>query len=201
MKTNYIIATAAFSLLAAMLFATGCKKTTAPKVAMVESSAAVSYNKALMVAEVIDDGGGTITERGFCYGKMGETPDTLLCPESGNPFSVELPDLSPSTKYTCMAFARNERGRGYSDLFSFTTMNVVDTIPMVDTYTVKEITHCSAVPSGQVLSSGGHTIEERGICYGTESLPTVEGMHVAVGSGVGSFECQLTDLLPDTRYY
>ena len=201
MKTNFTIATAAFSLLAVMLFASSCHKTTAPKVAIVESSAAVSYNKALMVADVVDDGGGTITERGFCYGKLGETPDTLLCPESGNPFSVELTGLSPSTEYTCMAFARNERGRGYSDLFSFTTMSVVDTIPMVDTYTVKEITHCSAVPSGQVLSSGGHAIEERGICYGTESLPTVEGMHVAVGSGVGPFECQLTDLLPDTRYY
>ena len=202
MKTNYIIATAAFTLLAVLLLASGCKKhkdVVTPKVVIVESSVVVSYNKAWMTADVTDDGGGTITERGFCYGKMGETPDTLLCEGSENSFSVVLSDLTPSTEYTCVAFACNEEGRGYSELYRFITMS--DTIPLVDTYTVKNITHCSALPSGQVLSSGGHTIEERGICYGTESLPTVDGMHVVAGSGVGPFECQLTDLLPETRYF
>ena len=202
MKTNYTIATATVSLLVVMFLAAGCKKpkeVVAPSVVMVESSVVVSYNKAWVFAEVDDDGGDEITEYGFCYGKLGETPDTLLCMGNGNPFSAELPDLSPMTLYTCRAFAGNEAGRGYSELYRFTTMS--DTIPLVDTYVIKDVTHCSAVPSGQVLSSGGQTVEERGICYGTESLPTVEGLHVAVGSGVGPFECQLTDLLPDTRYY
>ena len=199
MKANVTIATAAVSLLAVMLFATSCHKTVPPTVAMVESSVVVSYNKAWVAAEVVADGGGTVTERGFCYGKPGETLDTLLCPEEGNPFSAELPDLLPSTEYTCMAFARNEAGRGYSEVFRFTTMS--DTIPLVDTYTVKDITCYSAVPSGRVLSSGGQVVMEHGICYGTEPRPIVEGTHVALGAGVGPFECQLTDLLPDTRYY
>ena len=121
MKANVTIATAAVSLLAVMLFATSCHKTVPPTVAMVESSVVVSYNKAWVAAEVVADGGGTVTERGFCYGKPGETLDTLLCPEEGNPFSAELPDLLPSTEYTCMAFARNEAGRGYSEVFRFTT--------------------------------------------------------------------------------
>ena len=201
MKTNITIATIAVSLLAVMLFATGCKETVPPTVAMVESSVVVSYDKALMVAEVVSDGRGTITEYGFCYGKQGKTYDTLLCPENGNRFSVELSGLSPSTEYTCMAFARNERGRGYSDLYRFTTMSAVDTIPLVDTYMVKDITYCSAVSSGQVLSGGGQEVMERGICYGVEPKPTIEGTHIALGSGVGPFECQLTDLMPDTRYY
>ena len=199
MKTNFTIATATVSLLAVMLFATSCHKTVPPTVSLDESSVVVSYNKAWVAAEVVADGGGTVTERGFCYGKPGETLDTLLCPEDGNPFSAELPDLLPSTEYMCMAFARNEAGRGYSEVFRFTTMS--DTIPLVDTYTVKDITYCSAVPSGRVLSSGGQAVMERGICYGTEPRPTVEGTHVALGAGVGPFECQLTDLLPDTRYY
>ena len=201
MKKNFTTHWAAVSLLAVMLFVTNCKRTVPPTVAMVESSIAVSYDKACLVAEVVSDGGGTITEYGFCYGKQGETYDTLLCPENGSPFSVELTNLSPSTEYSCMAFARNERGRGYSDLYRFTTMRTVDTIPLVDTYTVKDITYCSAVPSGQVLSGGGQEILERGICYDTEMRPTIEGTHVALGSGVGPFECQLTDLLPETRYY
>ena len=201
MKTNFTIATAAVSLLAVMMFATGCKKTVPPTVAIEDSSVVVSYDKALLVAKVVSDGGGTVTEYGFCYGKMNETPDTLLCQGNETSFSVELTDLSPSTEYTCMAFARNERGRGYSDLYRFTTMKAVDTIPLVDTYTVKDITYCSAVPSGQVLSGGGQEVLERGICYSTEPRPNIDDVHVALGSGAGPFECQLTDLLPETGYY
>ena len=201
MKTNNTKYSTVIMLLAVMLFATNCKRTVPPTVDMVESSIAVSYDKACLVAEVVSDGGGTISEYGFCYGKMDETPDTLLCQGNEFAFSVELPNLSPSTVYTCRAFARNERGRGYSEVYRFTTLNAIDTIPLVDTYTVKDITHCSAVPSGQVLSSGGQEIMERGICYGTESLPTIDRMHIVSGSGVGPFECQLTDLLPETRYY
>ena len=193
MKMNFTIATTAVSLLAVMLLVMSCEKTVPPKVAMVEASIAVSYNKAWMVAEC--DHSGSLTAL------MDEIPDTLLCPEIGTPFSVELSDLSPSTVYICTAFARNERGRGYSNAFQFTTMNSIDTIPLVDTYTIKEITYCSAVPSGQVLSGGGQEVMEKGICYGTEPKPTVEGVHVALGMGEGPFECQLTDLLPDTRYY
>ena len=201
MKKNYTTHWAAVSLLAVMLFVTNCKRTVPPTVAMVESSIAVSYDKACLVAEVVSDGGGTITEYGFCYGKLDETPDTLLCQGIESAFSVELSNLSPSTVYTCRAFARNERGRGYSDVYRFTTLNAIDTIPLVDTYTVKDITYCSAVPSGIVLSGGGQEVIERGICYGAEPVPTNEGMHVALGSGVGPFECQITDLLPETRYY
>ena len=202
MKTNITITTTIVSLFAVILIATGCKKpkeTVAPTVVMQESSVAVSYNKAWMVADLVNDGGGEITERGFCYGKVGEVLDGQLLVEGDVRFTGVLPDLLPSTTYVCKAFASNEAGRGYSSEFTFTTMS--DTIPLVDTYTIKDITHCSAVPSGQVLSSGGQEVMERGICYGTEPLPKVDGMHVALGSGAGPFECQLTDLLPETRYY
>ena len=200
MKTNYTTRLAAVSLLAVMLLATGCKPTEPPTVALVESSIAVSYDKAFLVAKVVNDGGGTVTEYGFCYGKMDEIPDTLLCPGDGTSFSIELTGLSPSTAYTCRAFARNERGRGYSDVYGFTTLGA-DTIPLVDTYVVKDVTQYSAVPSGQVLSGGGQEVMERGICYSTEPRPNIESPHVALGSGIGPFECQLTDLQPDTRYY
>ena len=201
MKTNFTISTIAVSMLAVVLIATGCKKSkevVIPKVVMAESSIAVSYNKAWMVADVTDDGGGSITERGFCYGKAGGALDGQLVVEGGEHFTGVLPDLLPSTAYVCKAFAGNEAGRGYSNEFTFTTMS--DTIPLVDTYTVKDVTYCSAVPSGQVYS-GGQEVMERGFCYGTEMHPTMEGMHVAIGSGAGPFECQLTELLPETRYY
>ena len=202
MKTNFTIATVIITMLTVMIYVTGCKKhknAVAPTVVMAESSVAVSYNKAWMVADVVNDGGGETTEWGFCYGKAGGTLDGQLLVEGGEHFTGELPDLLPSTAYICKAFAGNEAGRGYSSEFTFTTMS--DTIPLVDTYTIKDITCTSAVPSGQVLSCGGQEVMEKGICYGTDPLPTVDDMHVALGSGVGPFECQLTDLSPETRYY
>ncbi len=201
MKTNFTIAAAAFSLMAVMLFATSCREPEPPKVIIDESSVEVSYDRALMVAKVVDDGGGTITEYGFCYGKEDGTLETLLC-NGSKTFSAELTGLSLSTDYTCQAFAVNEAGRGYSELFRFTTMSEMsDTIPKVKTWYVREITHNAAVASGQVLSSGGQTVVERGICYGTELGPTVDGMHVVSGSGMGSFDCPLTDLSPETQYW
>ena len=202
MKTNFTITKAASFLLAVMLLATSCKKpkaTVVPTVAMVESSVTVSCDKAWMYAEVVDDGGAVITERGFCYGKVDGPIDTLLCDMNSSGFSVELDGLLPSTAYVCQAFAGNEAGRGYSPEFRFTTE--IDTIPRVKTWYVREIIHCAAIASGQVLGDGGQTVEERGICYSTESLPTIDDMHVAAGSGVGPFDCQLTDLLSETRYY
>ena len=202
MKTNSTTYSNIFILVVVILLATGCKKRkeiAIPTVAIQESTVAVSYNKAWMVAEVVSDGGSEIIERGFCYGKAGGALEGQLIVEDGEPFIGELPDLLPSTAYVCKAFAGNEAGRGYSSEFAFTTMS--DTVPLVDTYIIKDITHCSAVPSGRVLSGGGQEVMEKGICYGIEPKPTIEGTHVPLGSGEGPFECQLTDLLPETRYY
>ena len=202
MKTNFTVKMATAFMLAVMLFATGCKKPKEPKVPMVsllENSVTISYNTAVLYAKVTDNGGSAITERGFCYGEEGGSMDTLLCDAGSDSFTIELTDLTPMTAYTCQAFASNEAGRGYSSKFSFTTEN--DTVPRVKTWYVREVTYCTALASGQVLGNGGQTVEECGLCYGTELKPTIEGMHVVAGSGVGSFDCQLTDLSPETQYW
>ena len=202
MKTNFTVKMATAFMLAVMLFATGCKKPKEPKVPMVsllENSVTISCNTAVLYAKVTDDGGSAITERGFCYGEEGGSMDTLLCDADSDSFTIELTDLTPMTAYTCQAFASNEAGRGYSSKFSFTTEN--DTVPRVKTWYVREVTYCTALASGQVLGNGGQTVEECGLCYGTELKPTIEGMHVVAGSGIGSFDCQLTDLSPETQYW
>ena len=202
MKTNSSIEMAAVSLLAVMLFATGCrepKKVTVPIVAIVESSVEVGQNTALLYAEVVDDGDAVVTERGFCYGKVGDAMDTLVCNENTETFSITLTDLAPITAYVCQAFARNEAGRGFSSEFRFTTES--DTVPKVKTFEARDITCCSAVVNGQVLSSGSQEVVERGICYSIEPQPSVGNSCVVGGSGVGPFECQLTGLSAETRYY
>lgn len=200
MKTNSTLVKTAFFLLAVMMISTSCKEDpVAPTVTLDEQSAVVSYDKAWLFADITSNGGAEVTERGFCFGIAGGEPDQLVMVEGDNRFSGELSGLAPSTTYTCKAFAGNEAGRGYSAPFTFTTLN--DTIPVVVTCEVKEVTYHSAVVSGQVLSGGGHEITDRGICYSLSALPTVNDSCLSAGSGVGPFEIRIEGLSPVTRYY
>ena len=201
MKTNATKVMAALALMAVVMM--GCNKPVeeikVPTVAMVEDSITVTNNMALLYAKVTDNGGALITGCGFCYGTVGGASDTLLCDGDGSMFSVKLKNLEPATNYTCRAFADNDEGRGYSEVFNFTTQS--DPFPVVKTYYPSEITYNSALVPGCVASDGGQQVMERGICYGIEENPTINGLHVTSGSGLGSFECVLTDLSSNTEYF
>ena len=119
MKKNFTIA---MTLMAVMFFIAACEPDhVKPTVILEEQSVLVSYNEAWLRAEVLDDGGAAVTERGFCYGEAGSELDKLVHVEDGADFLGELSGLKPLTAYTCKAFASNEVGRGYSAAFTFTT--------------------------------------------------------------------------------
>ena len=202
METKIAKVKAVFSLLAVVLFAVGCKKpveTTVPTVVVVEHSVAVGYNTALLCAEVTDNGGASVTGRGFCYGKVAGSIDTVWCEEGKASFSVELGNLTPSATYTCKAFAVNSAGWGFSEEYSFTMMNYP--YPVVMTYFPTDVTLTTAMVTGRVVSDGGQDLTERGICYSTEETVTINAQHVSSGSGMGEYTCQLTGLQPSTVYY
>ena len=197
MKKNFTIA---MTLMAVMFVMAGCKPDPVePTVVLDEQSVVVSYNAAWIHAEVKDDGGAAVTERGFCYGEAGGELDNMVLVEDGADFMGELSGLKPATAYTCRAFAVNKVGSGYSSVFTFITEN--DTVLRVATGVVKEFTYHSAVVSGQVLSDGGHAITDKGICFSLSALPTVSDTCLSAGTGVGPFEVHIEGLTPDTRYY
>ena len=200
MRTQFTKLMTVLTFLAVVIV--GCKKheeNKTPTVVVVGDSIVVTHNSAMLCAKVTAKGGYDVTECGFCYAKQGENFDTLFCAGSNGFFSVELTGLLPSTAYSCKAFADNAIGRGYSETFNFTTMD--NLAPKVKTFEVTDIAINSAVAHGQVVSDGGLEVVERGVCFGFESHPTIEDAHVASGSGVGRFDCQLTNLSPETVYY
>ena len=200
MKTNFTKMMVALVLLATVVM--GCNKPEEeiklPVVAMVEDSIVVTHNSALLYAEVKDNGGAKVVECGFCYATNGGTADTIHCDGNNGSFFVELKNLPSATSYTCRAFAENSAGRSYSDEFTFTTLS--DPFPVVKTYMPTEITYSTALASGNVVSDGGQEVRERGVCYSQNEHPTINDAHIASGSGLGRFECALTDLSANTRY-
>ena len=77
-------------------------------------------------------------------------------------------------------------------------------VPSVTTSAVTQITEATAVAGGNVTADGGASVTERGIVYSTSSNPMITNLSSTIvrsGSGVGEFNCNLTNLQPSTTYY
>jgi hypothetical protein len=89
----------------------------------------ITPTTALASGEVTDDGGGTISERGFCYNTTG-TPttgdDTLVVSGTTGAYSGYLTGLDPETTYYIRAYAINEADTSYGSEVSFETVAAID---------------------------------------------------------------------------
>ena len=75
------------------------------------------------------------------------------------------------------------------------------TIASVSTVAVTSVTNNGANISAIVNSDGGATVNARGICYSTSPNPTINDNSVTSGSGTGSYNANLSNLLSGTTYY
>jgi uncharacterized protein (TIGR02145 family) len=147
---------------------------------------------------IINDGGAVITQRGICYSinPSPTTADTIRTSGNGTgSFTCLLSVLTPSTTYYVRAYAVNSAGTSYGNEVSFTTG-----IGVITNYAT-EITANTAVSGGNITTNGGSPITERGVCFGTNAYPTTANTTIISGSGMGSFTCNLTALMPNTTYY
>ena len=150
---------------------------------------------------VIDDGGGAVTERGVCW-STNHNP-TISDQHANNgtgigSFTVEITGLSVGTKYYVRAYATNSKGTNYGEEVDFTS-GVVS--PTVSTGSVTNITTTSAMGNGTVISDGGSPVTERGLCWSTNHNPSISGTHISAGEGSGEFTATMTHLSPNTSYY
>ena len=63
------------------------------------------------------------------------------------------------------------------------------------------ITATSAVVGGTVTIAEGNHIFARGVCWGTEPNPDIDGYHTTDATVIGSLTDTLTELTPNTTYY
>ena len=76
----------------------------------------------------------------------------------------------------------------------------LDTVPVLTTAEVSEITHATASCGGTVASDGGAHITARGVCWSTIPTPTVADSKTSDGTGVGEFTSLITGLEAKTTY-
>ena len=73
--------------------------------------------------------------------------------------------------------------------------------PTVVTKSVGEVTETTAKVVGQVTADGGAEVTERGVCWNTTGAPEVIDYRTVDGTGIGTFNSNISDLVPNTQYY
>lgn len=205
MRRNIFNKIFAFTVMALVIFAACTEKTADVRLEPTLSTSNtlnVRSDSATVVGFVIAEGDG-FAERGVCYATT-ENPtvdnNTSIYSEDTPEatFHVTLSGLDFATKYYARAYASGEAGTVYGEQVTFTTLPVV---PFMTTAAISDITGNSAIGGGEVTGNGGADVTVRGIVYGMEENPTVDGMKTEDGKGIGAFESVLTELDGNTVYY
>lgn len=118
----------------------------------------------------------------------------------GNDFLVELDSLAQGVTYYYRYIVYYGASSEYqSSVSSFTT---ITTVPNVSVLDVIKIDAATFRIKCEVISDGGMTLTERGICWNTYGDPHIDDETVKDdGTGVGEYTCRLNHLANDTRYY
>lgn len=144
------------------------------------------------------DGGGEVLARGVCWSKS-ENPtieDSKTSSGKGTGvFTTEITGLEPGTKYNIRSYATNRTGTGYGNAATFTTLI---TKPTVTTSAASQVTKNSAVLGGNIISTGGDIIYNKGVIVRMKDNLT--GKQKSSSSESNPFSVLVDNLLPNTTY-
>jgi uncharacterized protein (TIGR02145 family) len=114
-------------------------------------------------------------------------------------FNYNITGLNPETSYYLWAFAGQNDIRTLGEPITFTTATA--NLPEVQTGIITNISPRTAEVEYSVLSDGGSSVTERGICWNTAQNPTIDQAHTNNGSGTGMYSSLMEDLIPATVYF
>lgn len=168
-------------------------------------STPISVNSAtsvIMNAEIQNNGGSEIIESGFCWDTTGQPnieSNRKYITGTSNYYSIEISDLTPSTKYYARPYVKNQRGGlGYGTIRSFETASG---LPSVRTDRAVATSNTIGL-WGEVTSNGGFEITKCGFCYGTDPNPTIQDNVIEyVQPKIGIYSVTISNVLDGTRYY
>jgi uncharacterized protein (TIGR02145 family) len=130
---------------------------------------------------------------------------------------VDTGDMTPidnqASEYATGYLSADVNGDGMIDTWDMTfvdnnAMNMIgkiipssDSLPVIMTDSITDITIVSAVCRGSVLQQGGSQLTAQGVCWDTSPEPTISDSHTIESGQPGIFESNVTGLIPNTLYY
>ncbi|MCX6830447.1 MAG: hypothetical protein NT002_14365, partial [candidate division Zixibacteria bacterium] len=172
-----------------------------PPVLTTAAVSAITETTAQCGGTITSDGRASVTARGVCW-STNATPavaDNKTIDGAGiGSFISSIAGLTGNTPYYVRAYATNSVGTGYGMTMAFTTSAIP---PILTTAAVSAITETTAQCGGTIISDGGATITARGVCWSTNTTPTVADNKTSDGAGAGSFTSSITSLTGNTIYY
>lgn len=170
----------------------------------------LQQTEATINAEVVGDGGSTLTGRGLCWSASNSTPtlsdsNVANTPAVVGQFDQQITGLTSGVTYYVRAYATNSLGTSYSDTLTIVTLKA-DALPTVLTYSANNVTEQSADVSGSVIDEGSRPVTQRGIAYSTsDHVPDINSTGTYAWlqgqGGVGSYIYEMKKLTPNTTYY
>lgn len=163
----------------------------------------VAY-EAICMGAVTEDHGFTVTEYGFCYSTESRQPTIessqhIKAQDGAKGFSATLKGLTASTKYYMRAYAKSEKGVGYSATVEFTTDK--EQVVSLTQATVTDRTSSSVTITAQMAYESFSTIKEKGICYGQTANPSVDGTKISDSSTEHKVTATITGLKEGDTYH
>jgi uncharacterized protein (TIGR02145 family) len=191
-------------LIATILILSGCKQEVIPTIT-IETNTPTNLTaiSGTFGGNVTSADGFTIVKRGVCISTK-QNPTLIdghvisTTPLTSNTFNVQINNLNTNTTYYYRAFVDTQTGTYYGNELTFTTSIMA---PVVSTTQISSITGFSAISGGTIVNNGGANVTARGVCWNTSPNPTTQHYKTVNGSGNGTYQSNLTDLLPNTTYY
>jgi uncharacterized protein (TIGR02145 family) len=169
-----------------------------PPVLSTSSVMEISQTSAICGGNITSPGGTDIISRGVCWSTSTNPTidDNKTIDGTGiGGFASSITGLTPNTIYYTKAYATNNAYTSYGNIQSFTTLSSIEGA-IISAFTATTVT-CT----GNITPGGGASIQAKGACWNTSGNPTISDNKTTDGIGTGVFTSNLTNLLPNTKYY
>ena len=120
---------------------------------------------------------------------------------NGEDFNVTVTGLQPVEEYFyCYEVDYGSTTTYLTEVKTFNTEDYL--LPVVNTLEVDQILENRAEGHGEVVTDGGgDQISVRGLCWGLSHNPTISDFYVNAGTGLGAFDCVMSELQANQTYY
>jgi hypothetical protein len=185
-----------------------CKKED-NKAPMVITTAVSQADSVVVIGgNIIDQGGSAVSEKGVVW-SINQNPTlesnngfTSDGPGTG-PFSNDLSNLAPDTRYYVRAYATNAEGTGYGQPVNFKTSpsNPSSMLTISIAQIVQGLSYSTVYYS--VRSNGGFIVEVVGIVWSTNQNPSLVSNNgiISYSNVSGDYSSKILNLAPGTKYF